>query len=60
MDINLLKTLSKELIEITEEMQKRAENHALTDAEFLEFVKKVSKKNALISKEIGVSTKNWL
>ena len=52
MDINLLKSLSKELIEITEEMQKRVDSHSLTDEELLEFVKKVKEKNYLVLEEI--------
>ena len=52
MDINLLKSLSEELTELTKELQKRSNAHLLTDKEFLEFVKNISGKNSLILKEI--------
>ncbi len=54
MNIKLVKSLNEELIEIIEEMQRRAENHSLTDEEFLESVRKIGKKNALILEEIGL------
>ncbi len=53
MDIKLLKTLTEELIEITEEMHQKAEDKSLADKEFLEFVKKIGEKNTLILEEIG-------
>ena len=54
MNIKLVKSLSEELVEITEEMQKRADSQSLTDEELLEFIKKFGKNNSLILEQIDL------
>ena len=53
MNIKLVKSLNEELIQIIENVQKKIENHTLTETEFLDFIEKVKGKNSQIAKEIG-------
>ncbi len=47
-ELDTIKSHSKDLIKIVEETQKKAEQHLLTKQELLEFLRKVKGKSSLV------------
>ncbi|MBQ9737146.1 MAG: hypothetical protein IJV86_01920 [Clostridia bacterium] len=50
--LDIIKSHSKELVKIVEDIENKAEQQSLTKQEFLEFLKKVKEKNSLVIEEI--------
>ena len=59
MDIKLLKSLSEDLIKITQELQERVKDPSFTNEEFLQFIKNIKEQNDLILEELDLPTDSW-